>query len=255
MALAERAAEADEPGGLVGLLDALGDDLEPERPPELDDRPGDGRPVGAGRHPGDERAVDLERVDGEPLEITQRRVAGPEVVDRQVRAERSQLFERVDGAVGALHEAALGDLEDEAGRRELRLREDRPDRLDEVVLAELAGRQVDADLQMRETQAELPLAQLAAGLTEDPLTHRDDVAGLFGDVDELARHPQRPVRRLPPNERLETDHGAADELDDRMIVEAELAALFDAAELSGELAASGGFGAIGRAEDFGAAAR
>src|SRR5260221_3744577 len=179
MALAERAAEADEPGGLVGLLDALGNDLEPERPPELDYRPGDGRAGGTGRHPGDERAVDLERIDGEPLEITQRRVAGPEVVDRQVRAERSQLFERVDGAVGALHEAALGDLEDEAGRRELRLREDRPDRLDEVVLAELAGRQGDADLAMPEAKGGLTLAQLAARVTGGPLTPRGEVRRLF----------------------------------------------------------------------------
>src|SRR5258708_1175008 len=60
VALAEGAAEAEEPGGLVGLLYALGNDLEPGRPAELDDRPSDGRPVGAGRHPGDERAVDLE---------------------------------------------------------------------------------------------------------------------------------------------------------------------------------------------------
>src|SRR5258706_2195419 len=212
MALAERAAEADEPGGLVGLLYALGNDLEPERPPELDDRPGDGRPVGAGRHPGDERAVDLERVDGEPLEIAQRRVAGPEVVDRQVRAERSQLFERVDGAVGALHEAALGDLEDEAGRRELRLREDRPDRLDEVVLAELAGRPVDADLEMPDAKAELPLAELAARLTEDPLTHRDDVAGLLRDVDELAPPPQPAGPPLAPHQRPQNDHRGAHQL-------------------------------------------
>ena len=89
--LAQRAAEADEPFGLVGLLDALGNDLEPERPPEIDDRPGDRGPLAGRRDAGDERAVDLQDVDREALEVAQRRVAGPEVVDREMDAERAQL--------------------------------------------------------------------------------------------------------------------------------------------------------------------
>ena len=65
--------------------------------------------------------------------------------------------------------------------------EDRPDRLDEVVLLELAGRQVDADLEVGQVEPELPFARLAAGFAQDPAAHRDDVAGLLGEVDELRR--------------------------------------------------------------------
>ena len=115
-----------------------------------------------------------------------------------------------------------------------------PDRLDEVRLLELAGREVDADPELRQPEAELPLAGLAARLAQDPAAHRDDVAGLLGDVDELARHQQRPVRRLPADERLEPDDRAAAELDDRLVVEAELAAVLDAAQLAGEVEPRGG---------------
>ena len=105
--------------------------------------------------------------------------------------------------LGALHEAALGDLEDEAGRRRARLGEDRADGLDEVGLLELPGRQVDAHLQVGQAEPDLPRARLAAGLAKDPATHRHDVPGLLGEVDELVRHQQRPIGRLPADQRLE----------------------------------------------------
>jgi two-component system chemotaxis sensor kinase CheA len=54
VALAMLAAEADEPVGLAGLLDALGDDAEVEGPAQLDDGPGDRRPVARARQLGDE---------------------------------------------------------------------------------------------------------------------------------------------------------------------------------------------------------
>src|SRR6185369_6511006 len=121
---------------------------------------------------GDERAVDLQDVDREALEVAQRRVAGPEVVDREMDAERPQLRQPADRAGGSLHEAALGDLEDEARRRQPGVLDGLLDRLDEVRLLELAGREVDADLQRRQPETELPLAGLATRLAQDPLAHR-----------------------------------------------------------------------------------
>ena len=141
-----------------------------------------------------------------------------------------------DGAGRPLHEPALGDLEGERRGRQARLVEDRPDRCDEVVLLELAGGQVDADLEVGELEPELPFARLAARLAEDPATHRHDVAGLLGQIDELHRHEQRPIRELPADERFEPDDGPGRELDDRLVVEAQLAALVDAAEEGSEVA-------------------
>jgi len=78
---------------LLARLDALGDDVELERPGEGDDRLGDRRVVRGGRDLADEGAVDLERVGGEEPERAERRVAGAEVVDRDADAEALQLAE------------------------------------------------------------------------------------------------------------------------------------------------------------------
>ena len=64
-ALAELAADRAQPVELLGLLDAFGDGLEPERVRQAHDRGGDRGAVGASTDALDERAVDLERLDRE----------------------------------------------------------------------------------------------------------------------------------------------------------------------------------------------
>ena len=87
-ALAPGAAELEERGGLLGALDPLGDDLEPEAEGQADDA-GDDRVAGAAQAElGDERPVDLHDVDREPAQVVERRVAGAEVVDREEHARR-----------------------------------------------------------------------------------------------------------------------------------------------------------------------
>jgi hypothetical protein len=104
-------------------------------------------------------------------------------------------------------------------------------------LLELARRQVDADLQVREAQMDLPVAGLTARIAKDPATHRDDVTGLLRQVDELVGHQERTPRQLPAYQCLDADDGAALELDDRLVVEAKLAALLGAAQEPRQLAA------------------
>src|SRR6185295_1898330 len=120
---------------------------------------------------------------------------------------------------------------------------------------ELAGREVDAYPEVRPIQADLPVASLAAGLAEDPAADRDDVAGLLGEVDPFAGHEDGPVRRLPADEGLDSDDCGRAEVDDRLVVEAELVALLDAAEALGPGGPFGGTVTEARLEDLGAAAR
>ena len=107
-ALREAVVEADEVGGLLRGLDALGDARvahhRRDRSHALHDR----------AHallvqPRHEAAVDLHDVHREPLQVRERRVAGPEVVDRDPDAERGDVVDEV----------LAGDLVDQHRLREL----------------------------------------------------------------------------------------------------------------------------------------
>ena len=111
--LAEVAAEALDPSQLAIGVDALGDDLQVERPPELDHHLQEHEVGALVFEHGDERPVDLELVDREPLQVRERAVAGPEVVERDAHAERLQLVEQRDGLVGVVDQHRFGDLEPE----------------------------------------------------------------------------------------------------------------------------------------------
>jgi hypothetical protein len=77
-ALPERAAHLPQRGELLGLLDALADDPQPEVVAELDDGASDRRPAAVGAEALDERARQLEDVEREAVEVLQRRVARAE---------------------------------------------------------------------------------------------------------------------------------------------------------------------------------
>jgi len=71
VALGEGTAQPAQPGRLVRRLHPLGDDRQPERVRQADDRPDDRGVVGVRPQPGDEGPVDLEGVDREALEVGQ----------------------------------------------------------------------------------------------------------------------------------------------------------------------------------------
>src|SRR5262249_55634695 len=96
-ALTELAAEVAQRRHLVEPLDAFGDHVELEAPPERDD----GRSEAlVGLVVGDqERAVHLEDVDRQAAEVAERRVARAEVVHRESDAERLEVVELLDREV------------------------------------------------------------------------------------------------------------------------------------------------------------
>src|SRR5207245_3136150 len=97
------------PGRFV--LDALGDEIQPEATRELDRRPDNGGTTGIRREPADERAVDLDLLDGEPLEIGEGGVAGPEVVDGKAESLLPEPVHGFEYPTGFGHDRVLGDLQ------------------------------------------------------------------------------------------------------------------------------------------------
>jgi hypothetical protein len=78
-----------------------------------------------------------------------------------------------------------------------------------------------------------PLGTLTTGLTHDPCSERDDQPALLGQSNELARGQQAPGRMVPPDQRLQTDHGEGVEVDERLVVHLELIAFEGPVQLVG----------------------
>ena len=93
--LTEAAAHLGQPGALLLRLDALGDDVGPNRAREVDDDLGElpSLGLGDGVHVG---LVDLQREDGELAEAGRPGVSGPsaEVIDHQPDADVLELPQR-----------------------------------------------------------------------------------------------------------------------------------------------------------------
>jgi hypothetical protein len=225
VALGVRAAHLAQRGQLAVLLDALGHGGHAEAVAELHDGPGQGGVVGLLAEPLDEGAVDLQRVDREPPKVGQRRVAGAEVVDRQRHAERLEPDQLGQVLLGVGHQHALGHLQAEPVGRHPGLAEHLGDRGRQVGPVELADRDVDGHLDRVGDARGRPGHRLPAGLLDHPAAERHDQPGALGDRDEIERRDQPAGRVLPADQRLEADHPVAGQLDGRLVVQLELAAL------------------------------
>ena len=138
----------------------------------------------------------------------------------------SRSRKRPHAALGLVHHDALGDLELEGRRIETRLGQDRVDLIEEIGLGELAGGQVDRHHQRRPARSRVaPSPRLAAGRLEDPPAERHDQAGLLGQRDERERRDQAAIGMLPADERLEPDDPVGRQVDQRLVVDTQLAAL------------------------------
>ena len=171
----------------------------------------------------DEVAGDLEVRHREPLEVAQRRVAGPEVVDRDPDPGIAQVLQLLARRGAVLEHRGLGHLEDDLGRVDAGLPDDRQDLVDEVGLGQLPGRDVDADREPVRPDELVPPAHLAAGLAEHPAADLEDRIRLLGDPDEVVGADPAALGMVPADERLDADHPSRRDLDDRLVLEHELA--------------------------------
>ena len=89
---------------------------------------------------------------------------------------------------------------------------------------ELAMRQVDADVDDAVVRA-LPLSDLSADLVDDPTAKGDHEPGFVHDRQELRRPHQASVGVMPAHQCLEVVGALRIEIDDRLVVHFELAAI------------------------------
>jgi hypothetical protein len=168
----------------------------------------------------DEGAVDLQARNRKALQRAQARIAGAEVVDRQPHAEHLQFLHRRDRLLDVLHDQAFGQLELEAPRIEAAVPQRPHDLGDHGLLAELPGRDVDADADRRQACI-LPCPVLPASLAQDPIADRHDEARLLRHRNE-PRGRDRPERRMiPADQRFDCKDFAGAQVELRLVEEEE----------------------------------
>ena len=97
-------------------------------------------------------------------------------------------------------------------------RERADDHLHQAGTAKLDRRKVDGDMEVAG-----PLRGGGACLPDDPLADRHDEADLLGQRDEVGRRDHSPGRMIPADEGLEAADFVARQIDDRLVVQLELA--------------------------------
>ena len=255
VALAELAAEVEQALDLARLLDALGDDPQPERLAERDDRMGERPLVGApvGRH--DEVPGDLQDVDREPAQVAERRVAGPEVVDRDPDAAVAERLELGDRRLGVLEHrrsrSARGRAVTAAGRSRSRTPRSRSMNSgrwtwsgDRLTLTKKSGCRSPA-------ASQAATWRVASSRTQRPSARIMPFSS--ASRDELVGPDQAAGRVAPADERLDAGGSPGRQLDDRLVVDDQLAAADAPGELRRQRVAGDDRGVHRRVEDRDAA--
>ena len=155
-------------------------------------------------HVTDERTVDLQDVDRHLTEPRQRRVS-------RSRSRRSRSRKPASCRSQSTRWARSGSIIAEVSVTSTSTVDgstpavDDPaqDPLGEVRLPELAGREVEADLELDVELA--PCRDLVDELPHDPIADQLDQAELLGQRDELVRRHHRAVGLDPPDQRLDAD--------------------------------------------------
>ena len=174
----------------------------------------------------DEGAVDLHDAHRQVLHVRERRVPGTEVVDRERDPEIVELAEPVAFAFLVHRDERLGELEREAQRL-------RVDALAREQLARSSHTRFGS-ASWRGERLTLRFSRCSSGrrrfqrgdrrarLGEHPFADRDDRTGALRELEELAGTEQPALRMLPAQQRLDADGAAGRDLDDRLVVEAQL---------------------------------
>ena len=232
VALAAIAAHRPQPRQLQRRLQPLGDDGDAEGVAEVDDGLDDRRVLGVEAEPGDEATVDLDRLDREPLEVRQRRVAGAEVVDGEVQAEAAQVAQGDRRRLDVGEQRGLGDLQPQRVGRDAGLGEHVGDEAGEGRVDDLAGADVDRQRAVGERQLPRPPpGELGERVAQDRRPDLVDQPGLLGHRQELVGRQQAALGVQPAGQRLEAGDVAGRQLDDRLEVRDDLAALEAATQL------------------------
>ena len=129
----------------------------------------------------------------------------------------------------------------------LRCAADRPDVASAALIvssrpgiAELARRQVDAQVDRHVRPGSAPGGRLRAGSVKHDAAQRHDEARLLGGLDEVGGRQPAASRVIPANERLHLDRRPRAQVEDRLVDDGELVALDRATQLRLEFEAGPG---------------
>ncbi len=208
---------AAQPRQLIRRLDAFSRRRQVEAGAEAGYRLDDRHRARIGADAGNEAAVHLDLVEGEGAQIAQRRVACAEIVHGDAHAEVAQRMQELQVLPVLREQHGFGDLELKPARMQPRLVERGDDRRQQADLLELAGRQVDGDLDVAR-----PARCRAAGLPEHPFAEVADQAGLLGHGDEFGRTEQAALWMTPAHQRLEARDAVVGQRQHRLVVQFEL---------------------------------
>ena len=222
VALADVATQVQQQHADLDGLDALGHQIAIERPGQADNAIHDGQVLGVAEHRLDEHLVDLERVHRQAAEIGERRVAGAEIVEGDADAGFPAAPEYRHDRVHVVDRGGFQDLDFERAGLQFRARrQQRGQFLDEVRRQQVAGGDVEAQRLGQSLGA--PGGQLAQALGEDPAAHGDVEFGVRDRGEELGRTQQALFGTGPADQAFEGEHLAVPHIDDRLVMEAELA--------------------------------
>ena len=145
--------------------------------------------------------------------------------------------------IGVLRRQGLGHLQLQIHGRHAAGAKRQGHLVDQRRVGELRARQVHRHgARCTVAQYALPAHELAARFVEHKFTERPDQARLFGDFDELHRRHDAPARVAPAHQRLGGDADAADQVDDGLVDDKQLA--FEQCPAQPVLHAAPPFGAL-----------
>src|SRR5487761_1560470 len=181
-----------------------------------------GATIGSG-DVGDEGPVDFQYVNGQLFEVGEGGEPRTEIVDGDAQSERLERPKIADRGPEVTHQGTFGDLEDQVRRLESGLEQRETDTIANRAVRNFARREIDTHQEVgRSDPLTLPTASLGARLGEHEPVDVVDEADLFGEGDERDRLKKSTRRMLPAHERLETHDRTGDQVEDRLVVDAQL---------------------------------
>ena len=245
------AAHLDQARELRFGFDAFGDHRLVERAPQREYRAHDLLPVVVGAEARDEGAIDLDHVDRQFVEHAERRIPGAEIVDADLHAEIAQGVEVRPRDLELLDQDALGQLDDQLGRLDLRRHDRALNAGRKVGLHELHAGYVDVHGERLGPRArrcaQCPSWRHAFSSTQLPRgmmrpvssATRMNCAGGIGTF----------LRVRPAGEHLESRQAPRVELEDGLVDEVEPLLRHGVPQLALEPELCGHFGVQGAVED------
>ncbi len=198
---------------------------------EVDDRLDNGAGFYIGIHGRHEGAVDLDPVEREILNIAHGRIAGPEIIQRNLDAERFQIKQDAGGELGVVDDCGFRDLQLKALWIKSGLFECGANMVDQVRIEQLAGRQIYGHRLLAR-----PLAGCRTCSEDRPTSDIIDQHALLCQGNELIRADQADIRPIPADQRFPADNGTRGCADFRLEVQHEFVILYRLMERAFEIA-------------------